>query len=147
MKFVFAVLVVLAGIFTSMQTGMNAQLRHSLGHAATAALANFSVGLLALLATIFVLRIPLPSLSAVGQTPAWAWFGGCLGAFLIGTLAVAARELGGAMIVALLVGGQLFAALILDHYGWLGFPVRPITLSRVAGSVLLIVSLLLFKES
>ena len=49
--------------------------------------------------------------------------------------------------VALIVTGQLFAALLFDHYGWLGFPIRPLSISRIIGSVLLVTSLILFKES
>lgn len=147
MKLMFALLVVLAGICTSIQTGMNAQVRLALGHATTAAMVNFMVGFLALFSVITLFRIPLPSWSAVGSVPVWAWFGGCLGAFLIGTLALSAHELGGAAIVALLVTGQLLAALVLDHYGWLGFPVRSLTLARVVGSALIVIGLILFKES
>ena len=33
--------------------------------------------------------------------------------------------IGGATFLALLVAGQMVAALAIDHYGWLGFPVRP----------------------
>jgi transporter family-2 protein len=139
MKLVFAFLVVLAGVGTVIQTGMNMQL--------LAALTNFCVGFFVLALAIFLCRIPLPTLSSIGGTPAWAWLGGLFGAFFIGTLAVAGRELGGVVMVALIVTGQLLAALVFDHYGWLGFPVRPLSLSRIIGSVLLVTSLILFKES
>ena len=147
MKFFFAFLVVLAGIGTVIQTGMNMQLRLSLGHGILAALTNFCVGFFALAAAIVICRIPLPALSAIGQAPAWAWFGGLFGAFFIGTLAIAGRELGGVFMVALIVTGQLFAALLFDHYGWLGFPIRPLSISRIIGSILLVTSPILFKES
>lgn len=147
MKLVFAFLVVLAGVGTVIQTGMNMQLRASLGHGILAALTNFCVGFVVLALAIFLCRIPLPTLSSIGGTPAWAWLGGLFGAFFIGTLAVAGRELGGVVMVALIVTGQLLAALVFDHYGWLGFPVRPLSLSRIIGSVLLVTSLILFKES
>ena len=66
MKFLFAFLVVLAGVGTVIQTGMNMQLRLSLGHTVLAALTNFCVGFFALAAAILLCRIPLPTLSTIG---------------------------------------------------------------------------------
>lgn len=146
MKLLLSLLVVLAGAGNALQTGMNMQLRSSLGHGITAMVCNFLVGLTALLAVLLVVRGPLPSMSVITATPVWAWFGGLFGAFLVVSMAVAGRDLGGVLLVVLFVAGQLAAALVLDHYGWLGFPERPVTASRVIGCVLLIVSLILFKE-
>ena len=35
------------------------------------------------------------------------------------------------------LAGQLATALVIDHFGWLGLPVNPITWGRVAGVALL----------
>jgi transporter family-2 protein len=38
--------------------------------------------------------------------------------------------------VSLILAGQMFASLLLDHFGWLGYPLQPISLGRIAGVVL-----------
>jgi len=42
--------------------------------------------------------------------------------------------------------GQLVAALVLDHFGWLGVPRIPINAWRIAGAVGLFVSALLMQH-
>lgn len=146
MKLILALGVLIAGASTAAQLGMNSQLRHSLGHGTFGSLVNFLVGTTALILLIVVARIPLPSAQAVAQTPSWAWFGGLCGAFLVTMSAVAGRELGAVYIAALLVTGQLCMSLVLDHFGWFGFPIRPFTITKLVGCALLLVSLILFKE-
>lgn len=147
MKIVLALAVVVAGSLTAVQWGMNAQLRHSFGHGTLGALVNFMVGTVLLAVLVTAARIPLPSWTAVTQVPAWAWFGGACGAFLVTISAIAGRELGALYIGALLVTGQLLMGLVLDHFGWFGFPVRPFTLAKLCGCGLLVTSLLLFREN
>jgi bacterial/archaeal transporter family-2 protein len=61
-----------------------------------------------------------------------------LGAFYVASSTVVGPALGGTMLLALTVLGQLSAALLVDHFGWLGFPEQPITLVRIAGVALLL---------
>lgn len=145
-RILLALAVILAGAGTAIQTGMNAQLRASLGHGLFGALVNFVVGLACLVGLILLLRIPWPSSSTIGLVPNWAWFGGVLGACFIAILASAGRELGATFVVALVVAGQLLTSLALDHFGWLGFPTRPLSLYKIVASLLLIGSLVLFKR-
>jgi bacterial/archaeal transporter family-2 protein len=48
-----------------------------------------------------------------------------------------APHLGAAALVVLLVAGQSVAALVLDHFGWVGFPVHEISPGRILGVGLL----------
>jgi transporter family-2 protein len=73
----------------------------------------------------------------VAAVPLWAWFGGVLGAFYVASSIVVGPRLGAAALLALIVLGQLLASLVLDHFGWLGFPQHPLTLVRLAGAALL----------
>jgi transporter family-2 protein len=50
---------------------------------------------------------------------------------------VVATELGATSLLALALLGQLATALVIDHFGWLGLPEHPITLTRLAGVALL----------
>jgi transporter family-2 protein len=132
-----AAFALVAGALLSVQTGVNAQLRGAVGHPALAALTSFLVGTVALALYAGSLRLPLPGGSAWGA-PWWVWTGGLLGAIYVAGAIVVAPRLGAGLFVGLVVAGQLLAALVLDHFGWLGFPVQSITPWRLAGAVLLI---------
>ena len=54
--------------------------------------------------------------------------------------------IGGATFIALLVAGQMIAALAIDHYGLLGFPVRPLDAWRVAGALLVVAGVFLLAR-
>ncbi|MBC8025166.1 MAG: DMT family transporter [Steroidobacteraceae bacterium] len=131
------ILGIVAGLGLTAQVGMNSQLRKVLDSANLAALISFLVGTLALVALLVGTRTPLPGREALGAVPLWAWFGGVLGAVYVASSTVVATELGATTLLALALLGQLAGALVVDHYGWLGLPVNPLTGTRIAGVVLL----------
>lgn len=126
-----------AGFGLTVQVAMNAQLRRVLQSANTAALVSFLVGTVALIAFVIATRTELPPREALSAVPVWAWFGGMLGAFYVASSTVVAAELGATTLLALALAGQLTTALVMDHFGWLGLPVHPLTASRLAGVALL----------
>ena len=125
------------GFGLTVQVAMNSQLRKFLQNANSAALVSFLVGSLALLALVVGTRAPLPARDTLAAVPVWAWFGGLLGAFYVASSTVIAAELGATTLLALALAGQLATALVIDHYGWLGMPVNPISLTRITGVLLL----------
>jgi hypothetical protein len=56
------------------------------------------------------------------------------------------QRLGAAIFVALLVTGQMLSSVLFDHYGLFGVAQRPAGVSRLLGSVLLIVSVILIRR-
>jgi transporter family-2 protein len=38
----------------------------------------------------------------------------------------------------MLLTGQILSAMLLSHFGWLGSPVAPVTLSNIMGALLMI---------
>jgi|SRR5688572_13262036 transporter family-2 protein len=137
MKSVAYLLGITAGFGLALQIGMNAQLRKVLQSANTAALMSFLVGTTALVGLLLATRTPLPGRDGLAAVPLWAWFGGLFGAFYVAISTIVAAELGASSLLALALLGQLAMALVVDHFGWLGLPVNPITWTRMAGVVLL----------
>jgi transporter family-2 protein len=125
-----------AGLGLTVQVGMNTQLRKVLNSAFSAALISFTVGTVTLVALIVVTRTALPSRTMLAEVPAWAWFGGLLGAFIVAISTVVAAQLGATSLLVLGLTGQLAMALVVDHYGWLGLPEHPITWMRLMGVAL-----------
>ena len=69
---------------------------------------------------------------------AWAWCGSLLGAFYVAVATRVGARIGAAALFALTVLGQLMASLLVDQFGWLGFPLQPLSATRIAGAVLLL---------
>jgi bacterial/archaeal transporter family-2 protein len=126
-----------SGFGLTLQIGMNSKLRTVLQNANTAALISFLVGTTGLIVLLAVTRTPIPARDTLASVPAWAWFGGLMGAFYVAISTVVASQLGTASLLGLALSGQLAMALVVDHFGWLGLPEHPITLTRLLGVALL----------
>jgi transporter family-2 protein len=132
----------LVGAGLTVQVGMNSTVRLALGSPVTASVVNFGVGLVALLAVAFASGARIAP-GAVATVPGWAWLGGLLGAAYVASTTVLGPRLGATAMLALVLAGQMIAALAVDQYGVLGFPQNAITPARLLGAVLVIVGALL----
>jgi transporter family-2 protein len=137
---------ILIGVALPVQSGINAQLRVSIGNPLLAALVSFVVGTIALLGLNIALRAPLPSGETLGRIPIWHWVGGLLGASYIYAAVILAPRLGAATLVAAIVAGQMVSSVILDHYGWVGYAPQPVTAGRFVGVLLVIGGVLLIQR-
>ncbi|NRA32048.1 MAG: DMT family transporter [Polyangiaceae bacterium] len=147
MRALLIALAVGVGMILPLQSGINAELRRHTGHPLWAAVTNFGVGLFVLSVVVAVMGIPMPSLERMGQAPLWSYLGGICGASLVLTAVIAAPKLGAALLVACLVAGQLGSSVVIDHFGWVGYSVRPISGGRILGLLLLVVGVVLIERS
>ncbi len=128
-----------AGAGMSFQVIVNAQLRTHLGEPMQASLVSFAVGTVAALIYCLVAGFAWPSFQQVREAPWWAWIGGLLGLFFIWCSIVIAPRIGVALMLGLVVAGQVAASTLIDHYGLLGAAVRPASFGRIAGVILVVV--------
>ncbi|HSY07456.1 MAG TPA: DMT family transporter [Steroidobacteraceae bacterium] len=128
----------LAGVLLTVQVGLNSTLGRAVGNVRFAILMNFLVGSVGLLIYFAAAGGGLPSRSGLAAAPAWAWFGGLLGACYVAVATLVGPRIGAAALLALTVLGQLLASLLVDQFGWLGFPLQPISLTKLAGAALLL---------
>lgn len=138
MQYAAMILTALVGASLAVQIGLNATMRQYVGTPMAAALINFAVGTLVLFLVVLLGRGSMPALAQAGNAPWWAWGAGLLGACFISASTAFGPLIGGATFLALLVAGQMTAALAIDHYGLLGFPVRAIDGWRIAGALLVV---------
>ena len=141
-----AVLAFVAGSGLVVQGAMNMALTRAFGNGALAVLVNFLVGTLALVALLLATRTMLPSREQLVSVPVWAWAGGLLGALYVSVANFAGPRLGALLLLALAVSGQMFAAILVDHYGLLGYAVQPASTQRLLGAALLLGGLLLIAR-
>jgi bacterial/archaeal transporter family-2 protein len=143
---VFFLLALVAGAFMPTQAGINAQLRVYLLSPTTAALVSFIVGTIALLLWCVLVRVPWPGTKVLGTVPWWLWIGGFMGAFIVASSIVLAPRIGATSMLALMVGGQMIASVLYDHYGWLGFPVHEISMPRLVGCLFVVLGVILVNR-
>ena len=146
MQYAAMIVTALVGASLAVQIGLNATMSQHVGTPMAAALINFGVGTLVLFLIVLLGRGSIPMLAQAGSAPWWAWGAGVLGAAFITASTAFGPLIGGATFLALLVAGQMSAALAIDHNGWLGFPVRPLDAWRVAGALLVVAGVFLLAR-
>ena len=134
------------GAAIAVQALANTRLRVALGTPVWAAVAQFVVGLVLLLGVVVVSRQPAPMMGGLARMPLWGWLGGAVGALFIVVSIVLTPRLGTAVTLATITVGQMVAALVLDHYGWLGAPVIRLSLPRVLGAACLLLGIFLMRS-
>ena len=125
-----------AGAALPLQVGANSELARWVDSPVRAAFLSFAVGVVALAVLTAVAFRDWPSAGRIADAPWWAWLGGFLGVFYVIASVVTGPRLGAAAFVAVVLGGQSVAALVLDHFGWVGFEQREISVGRIVGIVL-----------
>jgi bacterial/archaeal transporter family-2 protein len=134
-----------AGAMLPIQFGVNAQLARWVESPLRASLVSFAVGTLVLLVAALPLLRGWPGPERLGAAPWWVWVGGALGAFYVLGSIVTAPRLGAVTLVALILAGQAAASLVIDHFGWVGFPEHAVTPGRVLGVALLAAGVVLVR--
>ena len=129
---------IICGAFIPVHAGMNASLSRTAANPIWATILSFGVSFGCLMIATALLRPGLPTWSSLASTPVWAWLGGAIGvAYVIANMMLTPR-LGTAAFIAAVIAGQMTMALAVDHFGLLGFPRRPVELSRIIGTILVI---------
>jgi transporter family-2 protein len=95
---------------------------------------------------MLVTGTPISSLANIKDAPPVAWLGGLLGAFFVATAVILAPRIGVAMTFSLIVAGQMLITLVLDHFGFLGLPVKEISLARIGGALLVIAGVVVIRR-
>ena len=144
MKIVYAGLALAAGVAAAMQAATNSGLARFAG-----------LGPTLVVNTVTVLLGAIGLWVAMGARPTffpadapWSlYLGGLFGFVIIASLTVVFPRIGAAYAVALMVGGQCIAALVVDHYGLMGMPRQAVTMQRVIGIALVSAGALVVQSS
>ena len=145
-NYFFIFLAVLAGMAMPTQATVNSKLAESVGSPILAAFISFAVGTVALFVYILLTGVPLNNLAGSVNAAPIVWIGGFLGAFFVSVMASVVPRIGVALAFSLAIGGQMLVTLLIDHFGWLGVPEKPINLWRVAGAALITVGVILIRK-
>lgn len=78
------------------------------------------------------------ALSGIRQVNPLLLTAGAMGATLVFGIAWLIPQIGAQQMTVMLLTGQILSSMVLSHFGWLGSPVQPVTLTHVTGALLLI---------
>jgi transporter family-2 protein len=138
MNILYYLLAFLCGVTNSTQSGVNAELRRSINNPIYAAIISFASGLLGLILITPFFKESIPTIDTLKSLEWWKLTGGVLGAFFVTTVILSIQKIGSANMICLIVAGQLMTAMLLDHYGLLGFKLHQINGWRIAGGVFIV---------
>ncbi|MEZ5307767.1 MAG: DMT family transporter [Pyrinomonadaceae bacterium] len=144
--YLFAVMALVAGMMMPTQAAINNRLAGYVESPVLAALISFAVGTLALFVYALATGENLASLSGLGNASLISWLGGLLGAFFVASAVILVPRLGVALTFSLIVAGQMFITLFLDHYGFLGVPVKEVSVLRLVGVAMVVGGVVLIRK-
>ena len=139
MNIIYYILAVLCGVSNAVQGGVNSELRKTVNNPILAAIISFVVGLVSLIIIYPIFnKNELPALTTLKAMEWWKWVGGMLGAYFVLTVIMSIQKIGSANMLSLIIGGQLFTAILLDRFGLFGFQQHSMNGWRIGGGVLII---------
>ncbi len=130
---------VISGALIPVQAASNAALARVIGgNVPFAALTLFIVASVATAAVVVVSGRGMPDVATLKAAPWWSFSGGFIVAFYVFTITFLSPRLGVGTAIALVVAGQILAALTIDHFGLMRSLVFTLTPARVTGAALMI---------
>lgn len=147
MKYLLMLGTLIIGAILPVQAIVNARLGRQIGGPLMGSLVSFLVGLIFLFLLILATNSSaFQQLRSASTVPWYLWLGGILGAVYVGYITWINQQQGLALTFGLVVSGQIFMSLLIDHFGWIGSQVRTITLEKIIGALLIIIGLMLIKK-
>ncbi len=146
-QYLIIAFVVVAGMGMPVQDALNAQLRGAVKSPMLGALISFLIGSLALLGLTLARAFGRGELSGLAKSPWYVWLGGGLiGAAGVTAGLIALPKVSAGVTIAATVFGELLAAVVIDHFGWLDVPQVRLNAWRIAGAVLLFIGALMMQH-
>lgn len=134
-----------AAMAIAVQAPINSRLGQDLmGQPLLAALISFSVGTIALFIICLFRADFSPLAPTLSQQPLWKFSGGLLGAFMVFCSAFLPLKIGLSNFLFVIVFTQIIVALIIDHFGLIGMPIKHIDIWRIFGAVIMSLGLFVF---
>ena len=146
MKSIYILTATIGGALLPIQAGLNSELARRTGSPILGALASFLIGGAALLTIAIIMQVNWPNWQTLKSYPIGLWAGGLFGAFIVFITIIAAPKLGTTALLGFILAGQMAAALVFDHHGFLGFPVQPVSIGRISGVILVILGAVMIRR-
>lgn len=145
-KIIFALCGIVLGGLMTCQGGVNSELKTHLSYPIQAAFISFLTGTTVLSVLCLALYLKTQETwfaNGFAPVPWWAWTGGLIGAIFVSSAIMLIPRMGAITWTLTLMSGQIFTAMLIEHFGIAGVPKIPINGVRIAGSLLVLTGILL----
>lgn len=123
-----------SGITMAIQGSLNSVL-YQKTHLLAATLVVHVIGLIVALVAVLIARVPIFEYNWL-TIPWYLYLGGVLSVIIIGLVALSIPKIGVCNATTAIIIGQVGAAIIIDHFGWLGVERLPWNPWQILGLVL-----------
>jgi transporter family-2 protein len=146
MKVHLFALTVFLGIVLAIHLGMNSKVGSVLNNPRVGNALFWCIGALGAVVIGFTGWRP-GALDALGTVHPVLLTAGLMGACLVFAIAWLIPELGGGPVMITLLAGQILGGMLMSHFGWLGSPVQPVTITNLAGALLMLAGVVLVTRT
>jgi transporter family-2 protein len=126
-----------------MQASMNAAFSKSTGSPAFTGLALFIIGLVTMVLYMLLSRTHVPDMGTIKSAPGFSFLGGVVVAIYVVMITIITPKLGVGSAIGLIVTGQIISAICIDHFGLFNAAIRTVSMTRIAGMLLMILGIYL----
>jgi len=137
MKVYLYIFTIFLGVVLTVHLAMNGKVGSVINNARVANAVFWCIGALTAVA-IGLTGWEKGALDPLKQVPPILFTAAILGASLVFAIAWLIPQVGAGTLMINLLAGEIIGGLVLSHFGWLGSPVQPITLTRALGVLVMI---------
>lgn len=136
MKLPLYVLTVFLGVVLAVHLAMNGKVGSVLNNPRVGNALFWCIGALGAVA-IGLSGWQADALKPLSEVNPWLLTAGLMGASLVFAIAWLIPQVGAGPLMISLLAGQIFGGMLLSHFGWLGSPLKPVTLTNLLGALVM----------
>ena len=145
MKEIWVFMAFVAGTLLPIQAALNTRMGKAIESPAYATLISFVAGTIVVALYIIFTRQHV-AWQGIKTVPRYAWLAGGLGAFYVMVSILAFPRIGPALTFALVIGGQMIIAVLLEHFNILVAQQQSINIWRILGVALIIGGVIIIRK-
>lgn len=134
----YLVLALLTGALIPIQAATNTAFGKSVGSASSTGLMVFTIALVSMIVFALLTRTTIPDRQQLTAVPLYCYLGGIIVATYVVMITILVPKIGVGTAIGLIVTGQIFCAVAIDHFGLFNVVVRTITMTRFIGMLMMI---------
>ncbi|MBF4485732.1 DMT family transporter [Flavobacterium sp. CSZ] len=140
---IYFVLALITGALIPIQAATNSTFSKSIGNPLITGLMVFAVGLVGMLVFVVISRTAFPTTQQLVSAPIYGYLGGIIVALYVVMITILAPRIGIGAAIGLIVTGQIICAVVIDHFGLFQVSIRPTSITRATGLLLMILGVYL----
>lgn len=134
----YLLLALWTGALIPVQAATNTAFSKSVGSASATGLMVFIVALASMIVFAMITRPTIPDRQQLATVPLYSYLGGIIVATYVVMITILVPKIGVGTAIGLIVTGQIFCAVAIDHFGLFNVVIRTITFTRFVGMLLMI---------